>query len=400
MTDPRVLSQQLLDRLISSGELTPVWSEAFAAVPRHQFIPDTIWITHGAELVPLYRAEGPQEWMQRVYGPTAVVTQVDDGHPVVPGRRGRYITSSASEPNVVARMLDALDARPGMRVLEIGTGTGYNAALLAHRLGTENVTSVEIDPHLAEHARRALATSGYPLAVITADGVRGYPPHAPYDRIISTAAVQQVPYSWIAQTRPGGKILTPWGTPYHNGALVSFTVNGDGTAQGRIVDNVAFMFLRDQCIYASIDDEECDETTARKSHTTVAPYSVVGDYDASLAIGMKVPGCSVIIVPDPSAELTGTLWFVDPDTDSWAKMHYQPHACAYPIHQSGPRDLWDEVETAYHWWRQAGRPGPERWQITITPQGQQVTLTETSAPVTTEWSIDPMSAIGPYHRDR
>jgi protein-L-isoaspartate(D-aspartate) O-methyltransferase len=98
-----------------------------------------------------------------------------------------------------------------MRVLEIGTGTGYNAALLAHRLGSAAVTSVEIDPDLAEQARRALTTSGYLLGVTTADGARGYPPHAPYDRIMSTAAVHQVPYPWIAQTRPGGKILTSSG---------------------------------------------------------------------------------------------------------------------------------------------------------------------------------------------
>jgi hypothetical protein len=137
---------------------------------------------------------------------------------------------------------------------------------------------------------------------------------------------------------------------------------------------VAFMFLRDQRIDASIDDDECDETTARHSHTSVAPYNVTGDYDASLAIGMKVPGCSVITVPDPTAELTGTLWFVDPDTDSWASLHYQPHTRIYPIHQSGPRNLWDEIETAYHWWRDAGRPGPQQWRITITPEGQQVTL--------------------------
>jgi protein-L-isoaspartate O-methyltransferase len=198
-------------RLADSGELAPAWSDAFAAVPRHQFIPDTIWITHGAELIPLHRAENPQEWMRRACGPAAVITQVDDGHPAGPGRRGRSITSSASQPNVVAGMLDALDVQPGMRVLEIGTGTGYNAALLAHRLGSAAVTSVEIDPDLAEQARRALTTSGYPLAVTTADGARGYPPHAPYDRIMATAAVHQVPYPWIAQTRPGGKILTPSG---------------------------------------------------------------------------------------------------------------------------------------------------------------------------------------------
>lgn len=73
----------------------------------------------------------------------------------------------------------------------------------------------------AEQARRALTTSGYPLAMITADGAWGYLPHAPYERIIFKVAVHQVPYPWVAQTRPGGKILTPWGTSYHNGALVS-----------------------------------------------------------------------------------------------------------------------------------------------------------------------------------
>ncbi len=380
MTDTEMLTQRLLDHLTCGGELTAAWSDAFMAVPRHRFIPETIWRIDGAELVPLHRCDDSQEWMQRAYAPAAVITQVDDGHPAGPGQRGRYITSSASQPNVVARMLNALDAVPGMRILEIGTATGYNAALLAHRLSPQNVTSVEIDPDLAEHARRVLTTTGYPITVITADGTQGYPPHAPYDRVMSTAAVQQVPYPWVAQTRPGGRILTPWGTPYHNGALASFTVSADGTAEGRLVGNVAFMFLRDQRIYASVDDEECDETTARASHTSVAPYGVAGDYDASLAIGMKVPGCSVITVPDPTAELTGTLWFVDPSTDSWANLHYQPDTTTYPVHQSGPRNLWDEIETAYHWWCDAGRPGPGRWRITITPEGQHVTLTETTTP--------------------
>ncbi len=378
MTDSESLSRQMLDRLTGSGELTPAWSDAFAAVPRHRFIPETIWVTDGAGLVPLHRAEDPQEWMQRAYDPRSVITQVDDGHPAGPSERGRYITSSASQPNVVALMLTALDARPGMRVLEIGTGTGYNAALLAHRLGAHNVTSIEIAPDLADHARTALTATGYPVAVITGDGAQGYPPHAPYDGMMSTAAVQQVPYPWVTQIRPGGTILTPWGTHYHNGALASFTVNGDGTAEGHIVGNVAFMFLRNQRIYASIDDEECDETTARASHTSVAPYSVAGDYNACLAIGMRVPGCSVITVPDPTAELTGTLWFVDPDTDSWANLHYQPNTRTYPIYQAGPRDLWDEIETAYHWWLDNGRPGPQQWRITISPEGQQVTLIQAS----------------------
>lgn len=384
MTDIASLHQRLLDELAATGRLSEPWHEAFAALPRHQFIPDTIWDDSSGELVPLRRADDPEGWLDAVYALDAVITQVDDGHPAGPGDCGRHITSSASRPDVVALMLAALDAQPGMRVLEIGTGTGYNAALLAHHLGAHNVTSVEIDPDVAQHARTALAATDHPVTVITGDGAQGYPPHALYDRIIATAAVQQLPYPWVAQTCGGGTILTPWGSHYHNGALADFTVNSDGTAEGHIVGNVAFMELREQRFRASIDDEECDEPTARKSRTSVAPYSVAGDYDASLAIGMKVPYCAPIYVsaqhyPDHCAR----LWFADPVTNSWANLLHQPGTSTYPVHQSGPRNLWDEVETAYHWWCQAGRPGPERWQITITPKGQQVTLTEISTPAGT-----------------
>ena len=376
MTDVTTLQQRLLDDLGTGGKPTPPWLEAFTAVPRHQFIPNTIWDDSGGELVPLRRDDDPDRWWEAAYAPAAVVTQVDDGHPAGPGQRGRYITSSASQPDVVALMLDALDVEPGMRVLEIGTGTGYNAALLAHRLGPGNVTSVEIDPEVADHARRALTTTGYPVTVLTGDGAQGYPPHAPYDRIIATAAVQRVPYQWVAQTRPGGVILTPWATPYHNGALVRLTVNTDGTAEGRIVGDVAFMQLRDQRFRATVDDDECDETTARTSHTSVAPHQVAGDYDASLAIGMKVPHCTPIYVSADHYPDYARLWFVDPITGSWANLVHQPDARAYPVHQSGPRDLWDEIETAYHWWCAAGRPGPQQWRITISPEGQLLTLAE------------------------
>jgi protein-L-isoaspartate O-methyltransferase len=176
MTDVTTLQRRLVDDLIAVGKLTPPWLEAFAAVPRHQFIPDTIWDDSSGELVPLRRDDDPDRWWEAAYAPAVVVTQVDDGHPAGPDQRGHYITSSASQPDVVALMFDALDVQPGMRVLEIGTGTGYNAALLAHRLGSGNVTSVEIDPEVADHARRALTTTGYPVTVLTGDGAQGYPP--------------------------------------------------------------------------------------------------------------------------------------------------------------------------------------------------------------------------------
>ncbi|MGH3998150.1 MAG: methyltransferase domain-containing protein, partial [Pseudonocardiaceae bacterium] len=193
------VSAALLDRLVeelsSEGDLTPEWRDTFLAVPRHLFIPDTVWqqdptIDGPHDLVPVHRREQPRRWLEIAYANRSVTVQVDDGRPVGPCGRGRDISSSASYPGVVAQMLAALGAQPGQRVLEIGTGTGYNTALLAHRLGAHQVISMEIDEELAGHAQQALKAAGYDaVAVQTGDGALGHPQRAPYDRVLCTASV-------------------------------------------------------------------------------------------------------------------------------------------------------------------------------------------------------------------
>jgi protein-L-isoaspartate(D-aspartate) O-methyltransferase len=369
----------MVDELTRSGELDPVWRETFLAVPRHEFIPDLIWCQQGRDLVPLYRRDDPDRWLQLTYEPRqSLITQVDDGEPVGPGLIGDRITSSASQPNVVALMLTALDAEPGMRVCEIGTGTGYNAALLAHRLGAENVTTIEVDAALAERARGALAEAGYSgVAVVTGDGTQGDQARAPYDRLLSTAAVQHVPYAWVAQTRPGGRVVTPWGTAYLNGALLSLTVDGGGTAIGQLVGKVAFMWLRAQRIPLTwVRDFVHDEDLALITHTDLHPARVIDDYDAALAIGLLVPGCDYRLcrASDESGECT--VWFLDHKSRSWASVDYAPDLSTFEVNQLGSRRLWDEVESAYSRWVQAGSPTAERWRFTITPHGQHVDLAD------------------------
>jgi protein-L-isoaspartate O-methyltransferase len=167
---------ELVDGLAADGVLGQPWRAALLAVPREVFIPEVIWRYAGDDLVSLRREDEPAEWLQRAYGPGYVITQVDDGTPAGPNGRGRIPTSSASRPDIVALMLAAGHLEPGMRVLEIGTGTGYTAALLAHYLGAHNVTSIEIDPQLATRARTALQRAGYrEVTVITGDGAHGYP---------------------------------------------------------------------------------------------------------------------------------------------------------------------------------------------------------------------------------
>jgi protein-L-isoaspartate(D-aspartate) O-methyltransferase len=226
------------------GDRMNSW-EALRAVPRREFIPDTVWIRReDGWAVPIRRQDNPSEWEKECRSDDSIIIQVDDGKSV---DKGIWPTSSSSAPRAMAAMLDVLDIRPEMRVLEIGTGTGYNAGVLAHMAGAENVTTIEIDPSLGEHARHALHKAGYPVEVIIGEGIDGYAPNAPYDRIIVTAAVHEIPYSWIEQVRPSGLLVVPWAITFHPDApLAVLTVGRDGTAEGRFVAPSGFMPIRSQ----------------------------------------------------------------------------------------------------------------------------------------------------------
>jgi protein-L-isoaspartate(D-aspartate) O-methyltransferase len=119
--------------------------------------------------------------------------------------------SSSSQPAIMAIMLDQLDLAPGHRVLEIGAGTGYNAALMRHIVGPSGrVVSVDIDRDLTDMARSHLASAGYPdVIVVWADGAEGYAAHAPYDRLIATVGVSDLAPAWLAQVTPEARIVVP-----------------------------------------------------------------------------------------------------------------------------------------------------------------------------------------------
>ncbi|MYQ44623.1 methyltransferase domain-containing protein, partial [Streptomyces sp. SID4985] len=167
--------------LLEREYLTADWLPAFAAVPRARFLPDVMW-PHDMDTgttVAVDRREQPELWTSYANADVPIVTQWDDGRGE---RRGNVPTSSASMPSVVFRMLAALEVEPGHRVLEIGTGTGWNAGLLSHRLGRDSVVSVEVDPKVADAARERLSAQGLLGRVLTGDGAEGDEAGAPYDR--------------------------------------------------------------------------------------------------------------------------------------------------------------------------------------------------------------------------
>ena len=169
------------------------------------------------------------EWLSAVYSDIHLVTTED-------------VRSSSTAPSLMASMLEALELTGDERVLEIGTGTGYNAALLSERLESDRVTSIDIDPELVAQAReRSRKRATRPLVAV-ADGVDGYPDAGPYDAVIATCRLDYVPQAWLRQLRPGGVIVTPLGA----GLWYSGKSTGNDAAGQFLSNSAYFMPLRHQ----------------------------------------------------------------------------------------------------------------------------------------------------------
>ncbi|MFC9930294.1 methyltransferase domain-containing protein [Streptomyces sp. NPDC127190] len=362
--------QRLVEILTNKGTLPEDWRKAVAAVDRGLFLPE---VFEGVS-----KATDPVRWARRAYGDVPVVTQTDDGEQDGPGTP----TSSSSMPSIMLEMLSLLDVRDGHRVGEVGAGTGLNAAWLAHRLGVENVVTIEYDPVVAEQARANLKAAGLPVTVITGDGMAGFPEHAPLDRVICTCTVREVPYAWVEQA-PGGRIVTPWGGSFHSYSFVTLDVGGDGVASGRFSGYPAFMWARGhRGRTAAIADVYHDEQ-GEKSATRLDPRHIDGDADALFAVGTRVRDAFPRLHHADDGSDEATFWILADDRTSWATVEYVPGHETYEVEQYGPRRLWDEVETAYRWWEEQGRPPRDHFGLTVTPDGQQVWLDQPDHVVTT-----------------
>ncbi|MEC4017767.1 methyltransferase domain-containing protein [Streptomyces sp. H27-D2] len=364
--------------LLESKALSSDWSPAFTAVPRSAFLPELMWpfdMDTGSS-VAVNKAADPAAWQEYADANTPIVTQWDDGkHSGT--EPGEDSSSSASMPSVVFRMLRDLDVRAGNTAMEIGTGTGWNAALLAHRLGAENVVTVEVDEAVAASARAALERFGLPVRVVHGDGFLGYPAGAPYDRIIATCGLRSIPFAWVQQSRPGGVIVAPWGTHYsHQDAVARLVVSRDGeSASGVFTGPAEFMKLRAQRRPPVVHAEYVTGSVAEgdESATTISEAQFVGEKFSPqrFALGLRVRDCRHAVADKRDG--ARPVWFYGLTDRSWACVMFRDGDTAR-VWQSGPRRLWDEAEAAYRWWEGKGKPGHERFGLTVTAEGQTVWL--------------------------
>ncbi|MCX5377658.1 methyltransferase domain-containing protein [Streptomyces sp. NBC_00091] len=363
-------------RLMESGALSSDWVPVFAAVDRAAFLPDLMWAFVPADrrqcpddaattrTVTVDRRTDPDAWYGYADSDLSIVTQWDDGDHRGKGP-GRVPTSSSSQPSVVFRLLAALNADDGMRVLDAGTGTAETAALLAHRCGARGVTTIDVDTVVSATARERLCAAGLYADVTVGDALAGHPANAPYDRLLCTFGVREIPASWIQQVRAGGVIVAPYGTHYSSrDAALRLTVHPDGSASGPFVAGVEFMKAR---AHRTVWPEHTDYVTTWPSSTgTAVQPDQLADTDAEFTISLCVPGLTHTVYREDSG--TRAAWFYSLTDRSWACVRWPDEYGPGVVHQNGPRRLWDAVEAALAWWDERGRPGLTRFGLTITPE--------------------------------
>ncbi|MQY05719.1 ATP-grasp peptide maturase system methyltransferase [Actinomadura macrotermitis] len=379
-TRAAALRHELADELERTRDLrSPAWRRAIERVPRHLFVPEFFQRTDppgkGTLWAPVSSEHDTGRWLDLAYRNETWVTQLD-GHIAPRDAAGPVMgepTSSSSLPGLVVHMLELLDIADGMRVLEIGTGTGYSSALMSDRFGGDVITSVEFDPGVAANAAAALRRAGYAPRLVVGDGLEGVPEHAPYDRIIATCSVRYIPRAWLDQVRPGGRILVPMTGWLHGHGLALLEVGDDGTAEGRFLPGtISFMIARPQAA-PEIGDERRSAVFRALAGAEPRP-AVVGPDIRDDWTGLFVAQLGAPAAQQQTIRIDGGPWvdyFIDVASGSAASLTPEPGG-GWSVRQVGPLRLWDDVEAVVGRWRAAGSPPQEQFRIRTNGKSQTV----------------------------
>jgi protein-L-isoaspartate(D-aspartate) O-methyltransferase len=371
------LAKSYIDALVTTlknqGELSsPLIEDAFRSVPRHPFIEQFYLqdiVNHRIQWQPreLASMQNAETWLQEIYTNQSLITTYNEDN--VP-------TSSSSSPDAMVIMLEALQLCPGLRVLEIGTGTGYNAALLAHIVGdTHEVFSVEIDAKMAQRAQHKLNhVVGEGVTVYAGNGLHGYLPGALYDRIIATGSYHKIPLAWLDQLQMGGIIVM--NLRGHMGRCAFLKVEKVGAqraAWGTFLKGSDFMELMDVNNSSHRVSELISRYLGRPALTQI-PFSHA-EFDPSLLWDHRLDFMLQLAFPHmyfTSVYLNPMLpCLVDVASDTMLVFHPTVQNDKWVVEIKGQQHVWDGVVQVYKLWVEAEHPDVTDYFIDIDDAGKQ-----------------------------
>ncbi|MEV0281629.1 protein-L-isoaspartate(D-aspartate) O-methyltransferase [Streptomyces sp. NPDC050610] len=379
----RVALTRQIDR--GSVVLSSRLAGAFLNVPRHPFVP-AFYRRDGERFTPWRATDADADaWLDAVYADDSLITEVDGIHAEDAGPDGPpgagAPTSSSTAPSLMADMLDALDVDEGHEVYEAGTGTGYNAGLLCFLTGDQHITSVDRTESLTDKARPRLNSVGFDPLVLHGDGTRDFPADASYDRIIATASVRRVPPTWTARLRPGGVMVVPMKGALAGGMVARLTKLADGAAVGHILHTpAAFMPLRSDA--GPPAQMPTDPHGPRRD--TGLSARVLDDWTFSFFAQLHM-GPGVVRTYGKNGDGLHVTTLYDPADDSTARVADTPQGVSTVI-ASGPRDLWEPIESAHRLWQELNRPRREWFTIEVTASEQLISYTAPAGHIQ-RWSL-------------
>jgi protein-L-isoaspartate(D-aspartate) O-methyltransferase len=282
--------------------------------------------------------------------------------------------SSSTLPTLMALMLELLKLRPGMRVLEIGAGTGYNAALLAELVGDQRlVTTLDLQEDVVTQTRRNLAAAGYgQIHVLARDGFAGYSDFAPYDRIVATVGCSDLSPHWLDQLAPDGFLLIPLAHGDVFSCPLTRVWQQKGRIYGRVVGYASFMAVRGELrrdAWLSEDDNLMLSQLVNTSDpdTTYPLFEGLTDYPEPR------PG-----LPSGQAAHLEFFYFLALHTSRTFWTWRGPglggtQGCvlladdSIQLYGNQARACYRELDQIYHLWEQKGKPGMREYQLEFSP---------------------------------
>lgn len=380
------LRRQLVETLRQAGALkTPALEQAFLRMPREPFVPcfyeqETADHSMGWKLVCADDLDR-EDYLTAVYRNQSLVTKLDERH---------WPVSSSSQPAVMAKMLEALDVQPGQRVLEIGTGSGYNAALLATLTGEASpVVTIERDAELAATAGEALErVLGPGVAVIVGDGVAGWPSGAPYDRIIATASAPTLPMAWVEQLRPHGKLVMDLQGTLASGFLVvektATEVNGHF-----LPEPLHFMPLETEMIavpqtkLANLLQQGC-QATFTQENGAVFPEALFAPAFRWF-VQWRIPGCQVSKrkqTQRDTGSVIHSILLIEPRSQALVRFQKQQEEDRWRGEVYGSAQFWQELQQAYETFHRLAKPGQQQYRLIVEEGGPALLIGSLKLPLT------------------